>query len=117
MDLFEGGVVVSHEGPWRAGANGAKAGLVMPGIILLGAAYQQEVAPPVAMDRAEIVSMSQTLVTPAGVFENVLETVETTPLEPNANESRWYAAGVGLIKDDRLELVKYGFLKPTAGGH
>jgi hypothetical protein len=45
---------------------------------------------------------------PAGTFSHVLETQETTPLEPQAKESKYYAAGVGLIQNGDLKLVKYG---------
>lgn len=106
-DLYQNGMIVSHEGSWRAGVNGAQGGLVMPGIILLGAKYQQEVAPPVAMDRAEIIANDLTVSTPAGIFQNVVQTRETTPLEPGNVEYKWYAAKVGLIQDETLKLVSY----------
>ncbi len=106
VDIYEGGVIVSHEGAWRAFENGAQPGLFMPGIILLGASYFQEIAPEVAMDRAIIIAMDAEFVTPAGEFENCLVTFETTPLEPNAKDTKIYAPGVGLIKDGPAELVE-----------
>jgi hypothetical protein len=108
VDFYENDQVVSHEGTWHAGVGGAKAGLQMAGLILLGARYFQEVAPRVAMDRAEIVSMDEVVRTPAGRFADVLKTRETTPLEPGTVELKYYAPGVGLIKDGELELVSYG---------
>jgi hypothetical protein len=105
------GDVVGHEGSWQAGANGAKAGLMMPGLVLLGARHYQEIAPKVAMDRAEILSMNETVQVPAGKFENVLKVEETSPLEPRSKEPKFYAPGVGLLKDGGLELVKYAFGK------
>ena len=83
----------------------------MPGLSLLGARYYQELAPGAAMDRAESVSISETLKTPAGTFTNCLKTLETTPLEPMEKEYKLYAPGVGLIKDEDMLLVKYGFIK------
>ena len=59
------------------------------------------------MDRAEIVSVSETLKTPAGEFKNCVKTKETTPLE-KGTEYKLYAPGVGLVKDGDLHLVKYG---------
>jgi len=105
VDIYEGGEVVSHAGAWRAGENGARSGVVMPGIVLLGARFFQEVAPEVAMDRAEILSLSEVLETPAGTFEDVLKIKETTPLEPNAKDYKFYAPGIGLIQDGVLKLV------------
>ena len=110
IDMFKNGKVVDHSGAWKAeGKN--KPGIVMPGLILLGSRYYQEIAPGIAMDRAEIISINETLETPAGKFTKVLKTEETTPLEPLNKETKLYAPGIGLIKDDNLLLVKYGLIK------
>jgi hypothetical protein len=103
VDIYEGGAVVGHDGSWRAGVNGAMAGIIMPGTVLLGARYHQEVAPGVALDRAEIVSLSDVVETPAGKFQKCLKTVETTPLEPGQGFKR-YAPGIGLVQDGVLKL-------------
>ena len=93
---------------WRAGVNDAKAGVFMPGIVLLGARFQQETAPDVAMDRAEIISLSETVDTNAGNFEEVLRIKETTPLEPGEVAYKYFAAEVGIIQDGPLKLESYG---------
>jgi len=82
---------------------------MMPGLPLLGARYYQEIAPGVAIDRAEIIGMTVKLKVPAGSFENMLKIEETTPLEPSEKEYKLYAREIGLLKDGSLELVKYGF--------
>jgi len=110
VDIYKEGKVVGHGGAWLAGEKGARFGLMMPGTPLLGARYYQEVAPGVAMDRAEIVSLTKTLETPAGQFEGCLEVEETTPLE-RGKESKVYAAGIGLIRDADLKLTRYGRTK------
>ena len=46
----------------------------MPGLALLGARYYQELAPGIAMDRAEIVSLTETRQTLAGTFVQYLKT-------------------------------------------
>ena len=81
MDIYKDGRVVGYEGAWLSGVNRARFGLMMPGTPLLGARYQQEVAPKVAMDRAEVVSLTETLQTPAGKFEKCLKTEESSALE------------------------------------
>ena len=53
---YEGGELVDAPA-WLAGENAAKAGLMMPGKPKVGMKYYQEIAPGVAMDRAEIVSL------------------------------------------------------------
>jgi hypothetical protein len=108
VDMYKNGQVVSHEGAWRSGVNGARFGLALPGLPLVAAKYYQENAPGVAMDRAEIVGLNEIVKTPAGEFKDVLKVAETTPLEPGVREFKYYASGVGLIQDGSLRLIKYG---------
>jgi len=107
VDVYKDDKLVSHEGAWLAGAKDAKFGLMMPGRSSLHARYYQEIAPKVAMDRAENISVSETVKTPAGEFKNCLKVEETTPLEPG-KEYKYYAPGIGLVQDGSLKLVKYG---------
>jgi hypothetical protein len=81
--------------------------MIMPGKVEVGLKYYQEMAPGVAEDRAEIVSINGVLDTPAGNFQNVLETEETNPLEPDEKESKFYAPGIGLIQEESLKLVEH----------
>jgi hypothetical protein len=98
-------------GAWLSGEKGARFGLMMPGTPLLKARFYQEIAPGVAMDRSEIVSVSETVVTKAGTFKNCLKTEETTPLDAKEKEYKYYAPGVGLVQEGDLKLVKYGIPK------
>jgi len=107
VDIYKSGKVSSHDGSWLSGINGARFGLMMPAVPLLGARYHQEVAPKVAMDRAEIVSVNETFKTPAGEYKNCVKIKETTPLEPDVG-SKHYAPGIGLIQDSSLKLVRHG---------
>jgi len=110
-DIYKDGKVVAHEGSWEATGNN-KAGLAMPGLPLLGARYYQEIAPGVAMDRAEVMSTSETLQTHAGEFSKCLRTLETTPIERNEKEYKIYAPGIGLIKDEDMVLKNFGLIEP-----
>ena len=107
VDIYEDGEIVSHEGAWLAGQNGAKAGMIMPGKIEVGMKYYQEIAPGVAEDRAEIVSVNEVLDTPARILQNVIKTEETNPAEPSEKEYKFYAPGIGLIQEEGLKLVNY----------
>lgn len=111
VDIYKNGKIASHEGAWESGKNGAKFGLLMPGQILLKGKHYQEVAPDVAMDRAEIQSDSETVTTHAGEFKNCLKVEETTPLERDISY-KYYAPGVGLIQDGDLKFVKQGKVDP-----
>jgi len=106
VDIYEDGEIVSHDGAWRAGEGGAEPGIIMPGRFLLGARYYQEIAPDVALDRAENVAMGMEVTTDAGTFEGCVRVDETTPLEPGDVSVKVYAPGVGLIVDDVVELVE-----------
>jgi hypothetical protein len=110
VDDYENGAIVGHEGAWLAGEDNNKAGLVMPGTVLLGAKYYQEIAPDIAVDRAEIIETDGELLVPAGSFDDVLVIVESNPLEPGVEELKYYAPGVGILQDEDLKLVEYGFI-------
>lgn len=107
VDMYRDGEVVSHEGAWQSGQGGARFGLMMPGTPLLGARYHQEVAPGVAMDRAEIVALDGVEDTPLQRYTDVLTIEETTPLEKGV-ERKYFARGVGLVRDGPLRLVAIG---------
>lgn len=109
VDDYAGGEIVDHAGAWLAGEGDAQPGLVMPAEPGVGMRYFQEIAPGVAMDRAEVVSLSHSLETPAGDFTDCLRTHEGSALKPNESEFKTYAKGVGLIQDQSLLLVDYGF--------
>lgn len=111
VDDYENGNITGHEGVWLAGDGANKAGMIMPGTILLGARYYQEIAPNVALDRAEIMGLGEEIQTPSGVFIDTLTTQETSPLEPDALEQKYYAAGIGLIQEENLRLEQHGFIK------
>jgi hypothetical protein len=121
VDLYQNGVVSGHEGAWLAGEGDNRFGLAMPALPLLGARYYQEIAPGVAMDRAEIVGTSDTMTTPMRRFDHVLKIAETTPLEPGVREYKYYAGGAGLLRDESMRLVRYGYLvsarAPTPSGN
>ena len=53
-------------------------------------------------------SINETMKVPAGSFDKVVKTEETSPLEPGVKEYKYYAPGVGLIKDGDMLLVNSG---------
>jgi hypothetical protein len=106
VDDYEDGEIVSHEGGWRAGVGGAEPGIVMPGTPLIGARHFQEMAPGVAEDLGEVASLDDSLTVPFGTFENLLMVEEGSALDPDDESEKWYAHGLGLIKDEEAELVE-----------
>ncbi len=110
VDFYSDGEIVNHKGAWLAGINGAMPGLIMAGKPKVGLMYYQEVAPGVAMDRAEIITLDEVLETSAGTFTDRLKTKEGTALNRFEREFKTYAPGIGLIQDQSLLLINYGFI-------
>lgn len=95
-------------GAWMSGEKGAKFGLMMPGLPLLKGRHYQEIAPGDAMDRAEIVGLDEAVKTPAGEFKTCLKVEETTPLEPDERAHKYYAPGIGMVREGGLRLIRHG---------
>ncbi len=84
----------------------------MPGIILLGSKYYQEIAPDVAMDKSEIVGVNETVKVPFGSFNGVIHMKETSDLEPATKaEENLHAPGVGPVIDGDTKLISAGYVK------
>ena len=101
-----GGLATTLEGTFVAGVDGAKPGIVMEANPAIGDFYRQEFDLANAEDFAEVVSLDATRTVPCGVaqgcagngtYDHLLETAESTPLEPDLHEHKFYAAGVGNI--------------------
>jgi hypothetical protein len=101
---YENGKISNTTGTWQHGIDRAHAGVVMPELNLLGAQYYQEVAPNVAMDQGQTVSVTDNSNTKL-CHNNCLKVKETTPFEPGRVEYKIYAPNVGLIFDNGLTLV------------
>lgn len=106
VDIYENGEVVSHDGAWLAGKEGAMPGIIMPGgAYLVGARYYQEVAPGVALDRSENIANGEEIDVPAGHFENCVEMEDTSDLAPGEADEKYYCPGIGVTIDEDLQLV------------
>src|SRR5262245_16884856 len=109
---LEGGLITTIEGTCMAGVNGDKPGIVMKAHPAIGDFYRQEFSLNNAEDFAETRGLTQTVRVPAGTFHNCLKSKETTPLEPDLLEFKFYALGVGNVltvdarTGDRAELVR-----------
>jgi hypothetical protein len=114
VDIYKDGKIVNHEGAWHHGEHDAHFGLMMPGVPALGLRHYQELAPKVAMDRVEIVSLTERVTTPAGVFDGCLKMKETTPLERFARDYKIYAPGIGIVQDGAARLVSHKYIQNAA---
>ena len=92
-------IATDTSGTFRAGVHGAKPGYIMPAHPAVGFSYIQESAPAdQAEDQAKVLSLNESVTVPFGSFKDVLETEETSPVEPGVVESKFYAKGVGVIR-------------------
>jgi hypothetical protein len=107
VDLYSNGQMTGHGGAWLAFENGNRPGLVMPGHPAVGMKYYQEMAPGVAEDRAQVVSISESITTHAGHFENCLVTQESSAREPGVVEYKTYCPALGLVQDEAMTLSGY----------
>jgi hypothetical protein len=103
----------SKEGSWEAGVDGAQAGVVMPADPQVGDAYAQEYLAGEAEDEGEVLALDEEVKVPFGSYTGLVMTADTTPLEPDMVEHKYYARGIGLVYeemvtpgDDRVRLVQ-----------
>jgi hypothetical protein len=106
VDIYDGGVVVSHEGAWRADDRGNAPGIFMPADPQPGMTYQQEAAPGIAEDTATVIRRGRTVTVPAGTFDDTITVRDFNPLD-GSRGTKVYAPGVGLIIDGPLDLISY----------
>lgn len=111
---FEDGELVSLEGSWLAGVDGAKPGIVMLANPKKGAVYRQEFALGDAEDAARVITTLGSAKVPAKTCKkSCVVTGDFTPVEPGVLEHKFYAPGVGLVLEldpatgERTELVKF----------
>lgn len=89
--------VSSLAGSWTAGVDGAEPGIVMEAHPEVGDAYRQELLLDEAEDFARVLSLEKEVKVTYGSFDDCLETTETSGVEPDALEYKFYAPGVGLV--------------------
>lgn len=116
---FENGEISTRGGSFEAGVDGAEAGMIMPASPEVGMTYRQEYYKGVAEDRGEVLALDQRAKVPAGDYTGLLQTADTTPLEPDVLEHKYYAHGVGLVltldkeSDGREELLSVTRVSPA----
>ena len=96
---LENGVVVSTEGSWQAGVDGAHPGIIMPAHPTTGQSYVQEDAPDVAEDRAKVLGTKASVDVPFGHFTGCVQTLEWSVLEHRDREHKFYCPGTGLVEE------------------
>jgi hypothetical protein len=109
---LQDGRFVTLDGTFTAGVNRDKPGIIMEAHPAVGDFYRQEFSLENAEDFAEVIHLNVTVRVPTGTYRHCLQTQETTPLETDLLEQKYYATGVGNVltvnstNRDRVELVR-----------
>jgi len=115
VDNYKNGILTGHAGSWEWGVDGA-----LPGIIMwadpsahLNEEYHQEYYLGRAEDMGQVLSVNENVAVPFGSFDQVVKTFDFSTLETNAKEHKFYAPGIGLLKEldlntnEELVLIKF----------
>jgi hypothetical protein len=111
---YENGKVVTTEGSWEHGVDGAQAGIIVPAEPKQGLTYREEYYAGHAEDAAEVLSVDGKVQVPFGMFRDAMMTRNYSGIEPNVEELKYYARGVGPVLElfvsggsGRAELLSY----------
>jgi len=111
------GLISTIDGTFMGGVDGAKPGIIMEAAPAIGDFYRQEFDLNNAEDFAEVVSLTESVTVPTGSYSNCLKTKETTPLEPDLLESKFYAPHVGnILTIDETTGERSELIQITTGG-
>jgi hypothetical protein len=100
---YENGEVVSTEGSWEAGVDGAQPGIIMLADPQVGDTYRQEFLEGEAEDLAKVYAVGESVEVPQGSYDDVLVTEDWTPLDPDIVEHKFYARGVGVVREELVQ--------------
>jgi hypothetical protein len=89
---------LGRDGVWRAGEDGAEAGLAMPRHPRIGDGWRTAFLAGVVEDHTEVTATDAAFSTPAGSFTDVVQLETGSPLEPDRSSQDSYARGVGLVR-------------------
>jgi hypothetical protein len=124
VDIYEDGVIVSHEGSWLVGGGGGEdpegsgnasaPAVFMPPDPKLGQQWKPEDIFPIADETATVVGIEERVRVPAGSFVDAIRIRETSPPSFDSPPGyKWYAPGQGVIqaksKGETLRLLASTF--------
>ncbi|MEW5941273.1 MAG: hypothetical protein AB1750_16540 [Chloroflexota bacterium] len=119
VNNYVNGALANHAGSWEWGVDGA-----LPGIMMwadpsahVNEEYRQEYYAGEAEDMGQVLSLSESVTVPFGSFDNVLKTYDFSSLDKDLQENKFYAKGIGVIKEIDLnsgeEVALIEFIPPA----
>src|SRR4029453_13404966 len=94
---FENGRVSSRAGSWEAGKDGAMPGIMIPARPEVGQKYRQEYKKGDAEDNGQVIATDNLVGAKAGQYKGALVTTDTSTIEPDVAEFKFYAPNVGPV--------------------
>ena len=94
VDEYKDGKIVGHEGTWLFGRDTQSPGVLFPGIPKIGDKFMSEDVSKAMHEDDEIVSLSETVTTPAGTYQNCIKLKEV--LADGDVEYKYFAKDIGV---------------------
>jgi Ca2+-binding RTX toxin-like protein len=96
----------------EAGVDEFSPGFIMLGNPQVGDTYYQEFSEGEEEEKAEVVSINESVSTPVGNFDNVLQIQEFSDIDPEGLEQSYYAPSLGLVREQEFD--ENGALESTS---
>jgi len=97
VDEYKNGKVIGHSGSWMLGKDTKKPGVILPGNPKVGDKFKSEDVSKEIHEDDEVLSLAETVKTPAGTYENCIKVREK--LADGSTEYKFYAKGVGVVRE------------------
>jgi len=91
-----------RDGVWRAGTDGAEAGLAMAAHPRIGDGYRTAYLPGTVEDVATVRATDASVTVPAGSFDGLLVVETTSALDPQDERTVYVAEGLGPVEETSL---------------
>jgi hypothetical protein len=93
------GHVTDRSGSFHAGVNGAQPGVFLQADPQIGRRFRQEWYRGQAEDTYKALSTAASVTVPFGHYAHALRTEETTDLEPDVLDNKYYVRGLGEVEE------------------
>ena len=97
VDNYEDGKLKDHEGSWMLGRDSEVPGVIFPAKPKVGDKFMPEDVSDEIREKDEILSVTETVVTPSGTYKDCIKIKET--LADGEVEHKYYAPGVGVVRE------------------
>ena len=115
VDEYDNGKIIGHDGAWFFGKDTPAPGVLFPAHPTLNQIWRLEDVSNDISETDELVSLTETVVTPAGTYENCAKVKEF--LADGKIEFKYYAKGIGVVReqpeDGDVLLIAHNISEPT----